>query len=196
MIIIQHRVNEINKLEQTPRHLGIEVDVRSNAGGLYLHHDPFMEGPSFNEFLNFYHHSLIVLNVKEEGLEEQCLEALALRGITDYFFLDQSMPFLIKRGLAGKIDSACRVSEYESIRTAKNLASFCTWSWVDSFNEGGFKVETLEKLKSINLKICLVSPELHDLNRLEEARKLVGLIRDANVQIDAVCTKYPSMWAE
>jgi len=194
MIIIQHRVNEIEELEQTPGHLGIEVDVRSNAEGLYLHHDPFTVGPSFGHFLDFYDHSFIVLNVKEEGLEEQCLQLLEHRGIKNYFFLDQTMPFLIRRGLQGNRDSACRVSEYESLDTAQSLAGFCEWSWVDSFQKGGLDFETLEKLKSLNFRICLVSPELHGTHRLEEAKNLVGLLKDAELQIDAVCTKYPTMW--
>jgi hypothetical protein len=196
MIIIQHRVNDINVLQQTPKHLGVEIDIRSNREELYLSHDPFVEGPSFTKFLDHFDHSFIVLNLKEEGLEDRCVELLQSKGIGNYFFLDQSMPFLIKRGLAGITDGACRVSEYESLSTVNNLLPFCKWVWVDCFSSEGPSFETLMHLRSLGLKICLVSPELHGMDRQEEIQSLVSLIQGLNFQIDAVCTKFPEKWAQ
>jgi hypothetical protein len=195
MIVIQHRVNQIDLLQRTPKHLGVEVDVRSNLEELYLSHDPFVEGASFTEFLDHFDHSFIVLNLKEEGLEGRCVELLLSRGIGNYFFLDQSMPFLIKRGLAGIKDGACRISEYESLSTVNNLLPFCQWVWVDSFSSESVSFETLTHLRSLGLKICLVSPELHGMDRQGEIELLVSLTQGLDFQIDAVCTKFPEKWA-
>lgn len=196
MIIVQHRVNDVETLIKTPKNLGVEVDIRSKGEELYLAHDPFIEGTSLSKFLKLFDHPLIVLNVKEEGLEERCLDLLKQQGISNYFFLDQSMPFLIKRGLAGMKDGACRISEYESLQTVKNLAPFCRWVWVDSFSPEGVDIETLRQIKALDLKICLVSPELHGAHRIKEIEEFVYQIHSSKIEIDAVCTKLPEKWAQ
>lgn len=196
MIIIQHRVNQIDLLQQTPKHLGVEIDIRSNYMDLYLSHDPFIQGPSLADFLDHFEHSFIVLNVKEEGLEDRCVEIMRKKGVANYFFLDQSMPLLIKRGLNGERDGACRLSEYESLDTVTNLSLFCNWVWVDSFTPGSVSIETLKTLKALGLKICLVSPELHGVHRQKEIQSLVSFYQELNFQIDAVCTKFPENWSK
>jgi hypothetical protein len=188
-------VNEVAKLLQTPKNLGVEVDIRSDRNQLYLAHDPFMSGTPFSEYLDNFDHAFIVLNVKEEGLEQRCLDLLNERGIKDYFFLDQSMPFLIRRGIQGAKDGACRVSEYESLGTVENLAEMCEWVWLDSFNSSQSTVAMLSRLKDLGLRICLVSPELHGAHRDGEAAEMVNEIISSNSNIDAVCTKFPEMWS-
>jgi len=194
MIIVQHRVNDVRHLIDTPHHLGVEVDIRSNTSGLYLAHDPFCDGEPLDEYLSNFKHRLIVLNVKEEGLEEKCLELLRETGVPDYFFLDQSMPFLIRRGLQGIKDGACRISEYESLATVQNLREFCEWVWVDSFHSPGLGLERISELKEMGLKVCLVSPELHGSNRNNELVDLIDLVQESDIAIDAVCTKFPEAW--
>lgn len=196
MIIIQHRVNDITKLLQTPKNLGVEVDIRSDSNHLYLAHDPFGAGTSFSEYLDHFDHAFIVLNVKEEGLEQRCLDQLNERGIKNYFFLDQSMPFLIRRGIQGAKDGACRVSEYESLSTVENLGGMCEWVWLDSFHPGQSTVAMLSQLKNLGLRICLVSPELHGTHREGETAQLVDEIKNTNSTIDAVCTKFPELWSK
>jgi hypothetical protein len=146
--------------------------------------------------LDSYDHSFIVLNVKEEGLEDRCLELLKSKGIQDYFFLDQSMPFLIKRGLNGAKDGACRASEYEALATVENLKPFCDWVWADSFKPGPESVERLKKLSTLGLKICIVSPELHGVDRSGEIENLHRAIKDSGVKVHAVCTKSPEKWSQ
>ena len=195
MIIIQHRVNEITKLLQTPKNLGVEVDIRSDRKQLYLAHDPFVAGIPFSEYLDHFDHAFIVLNVKEEGLEQGCLDHLNERGIKNYFFLDQSMPFLIRRGIQGARDGACRVSEYESLATVENLSEMCEWVWVDSFHTDQSAVAMLSRIKNLGLRICLVSPELHGTHREGETAQVVDEIKNTNSTIDAVCTKFPEIWS-
>lgn len=178
----------------TPSRLGVEVDIRSNESGLYISHDPFSSGEKLSAWLDQYRHAQLVLNVKEEGLEEACIELMASHGVSRYFFLDQSIPFLVKRGLAGHRDGACRVSDFESIESAKKLAEICEWVWVDSFEDEFDHLGTVRMLSDLGLKTCLVSPELHSPDRIEESMRLRDAVLESRVKVDAVCTKLPSMW--
>ena len=74
MIFIKHRVNKIRDLKKLNKEYGVEIDIRSNGKNLYLHHDPYKKGESFIKWLRYYNHNVIVLNVKEEGLEDQIIK--------------------------------------------------------------------------------------------------------------------------
>ena len=65
MILIRHRRNTRAELEATPRELGIEVDIRSQGDDLVIHHDPFVVGERFEDWLQAYAHATLILNVKE-----------------------------------------------------------------------------------------------------------------------------------
>lgn len=194
MIVIRHRVNTIEELRQIPFNLGIEVDIRSNERGLYLSHDPFVPGCSFEEFLADVNHKLLVLNVKEEGLEDECERLLAKFNPLPFFFLDQSMPFLIRRGLNLHRNAAARISEFESLDTVKRISAFCEWVWMDFFLEPKILDEVFGEIRDKGLKICLVSPELHGMRRVEEARQLKEQLRIRKLLPDAVCTKLVELW--
>ena len=43
MLIIHHRRNTIELLNQSELHFGIEVDIRSFGQKLIIHHDPFQQ---------------------------------------------------------------------------------------------------------------------------------------------------------
>ena len=47
MIIIKHRVNNSKELDRVSQDFGVEIDLRSNSKGIYLHHDPFKKGERF-----------------------------------------------------------------------------------------------------------------------------------------------------
>jgi hypothetical protein len=194
MIVIQHRVNDLLSLRSTPKALGVEVDVRSTGSELYLSHDPFTSGVSFTDYLESYNHRLLVLNVKEDGLESACLELLQNFGVNDYFFLDQPTPSLVRGGLDGFRDVACRMSEFESIQSLKLQAPFAKWVWVDFFMKPEIEVGLFETLRSMGLRICLVSPELHSIDRTHEVQELQDILFSQGVSPDAVCTKYPEKW--
>jgi hypothetical protein len=194
MEIIRHRVNDSQTLKTTPSNFGVEIDLRSDGKSLFLAHDPFAEGEPFASWLESFSHGTLVVNVKEEGLEEAATLLLKENGISDYFFLDQSAPFLIRRGLSGLKDGACRVSDFESINTARTLRQFCEWVWVDSFFQRSVAELELAELRQLGFKLCLVSPELHDPGRLEEAALLAIDVRNGSDIPDAVCTKYPDLW--
>ena len=196
MIFISHRRNTIEELKDTPSEYGVEVDIRSNNGRLIIHHDPLKEGVDFEEWLRFYQHQILILNVKEEGLETRLIELMQQHHITDYFFLDQSFPFLIKWSRLGEHHCAARVSEYESIETALTLAGKIDWVWVDSFTHFPLSSEDAKRLQDAGFKLCLVSPELQGRSFDTEIPLLANLLNERTIRADAICTKQPELWKD
>ena len=80
MNLIAHRKNTIADLRATNRRYGLEVDIRSHGQSLIIHHDPFILGESFEEWLHAYEHGTLILNVKEEGLESRLITLMAASG--------------------------------------------------------------------------------------------------------------------
>ena len=93
---ILHRVNTINYLKTVPKEFGVEVDIRSFNNKVIISHEPLLTGTSFEEWISFYEHDFLILNIKEEGLEKYVLDILEKHKIKNFFFLDQSFPFLLK----------------------------------------------------------------------------------------------------
>lgn len=180
----------------TPAKYGVEVDIRSYGEKMIIHHDPFMEGESFDTWLAVYRHGTLVLNVKEEGLETRLIALMITHGISDYFFLDQSFPFLVKWSKAGEHRCAVRVSEFESIETALILAGKVNWVWVDCFTHFPLSGEDAKRLKSAGFKLCLVSPELQGRSADTEIPQLIALLHERGILADAVCTKRPDLWEQ
>jgi len=192
--IIAHRRNTIEQLRATPNQYGIEVDIRSNGKDLIVHHDPFSLGEKFEDWILAYHHETLILNVKEEGLEIGLLEVMKSRAIENFFFLDQSFPFLIKWSRLGERRCAVRVSEFESIETALTLAGQVDWIWVDCFTQFPLTNADFLRLKSADFQLCLVSPELQGRNAEIEIPNLAVLLNERGIVADAVCTKRPDLW--
>lgn len=195
MIIIQHRRNTVAQLKSTPIHYGIEVDLRSCGPNLIIHHDPFVDGEMFDQWIDSYHHRFLILNVKEEGLENALMERMNARAISDFFFLDQSFPFLVCTARKGERRCAVRVSEFESIKTALTLSGMIEWIWVDCFDRFPLTRDEGLTLKDAGFKLCLVSPELQGRSTAEsEIAEIRAYFLDWGISIDAVCTKYPKLW--
>ena len=190
MLYIKHRINTTQDLKSVPEHMGIELDIRYEKNKLILQHDPFKNGEYFEDFLKEYKHSLIVLNIKSEGIEEEVLRLLEKYEVKDYFFLDTSFPALIKLSKIGEKNIAVRFSEYEPIEQALTLKDTVKWVWIDCFNKLTLDNESYKKLKK-HFKLCLVSPELqnHSKDRIKEFKATIS-----NFEIDAVCTKVPELW--
>ena len=86
MIKIKHRVNLIDDLESLNPVFGAEVDIRSQGSELIIHHEPFSNGELFENWIKFYKHKLLILNVKEEGLEDKLIDLMEKYKISNYFF--------------------------------------------------------------------------------------------------------------
>ena len=194
MKVISHRRNTIKDLIATPEKYGVEVDIRSKGNQLIIHHDAFVDGVSFEDWISVYRHGTLILNVKEEGLEARLLSMMLDKGIEDFFFLDQSFPFLVKWARAGEHRCAVRASEFESIETALTLAGKVDWVLVDCFTRFPLTRIDVRLLKNAGFKLCLVSPELQGRDAETEIPLLISLLVELDVQADAVCTKRPDLW--
>lgn len=194
MKLIAHRRNTLAELLATPTKYGVEVDIRSLGDRLIIHHDPFVEGEDFVTWVDHYRHGTLILNVKEEGLEQRLLGLMAERGIEDFFFLDQSFPFIVKTVRQGERRCAVRVSEYEHIETALMLAGKIDWVWVDCFTRFPLSAEDASRLRDAGLKLCLVSPELQQRTGDDEIPALRELLVERGIAPAAVCTKRPECW--
>jgi hypothetical protein len=194
MKLISHRRNTIQDLNATPKKYGVEVDIRSRGELLIIHHDPFVAGEFFEDWIASYQHGTLILNVKEEGLEERLITLMQSYGINDYFFLDQSFPFLVKWAKTGEHRCAVRVSEFESIETALTLTGKVDWVWVDCFTRFPLSHEDARRLKNAGFKLCLVSPELQGRDAETEIHLLIQLLGERGIHADAVCTKRPDLW--
>ncbi|MDR3362973.1 MAG: hypothetical protein LBO64_09075 [Desulfovibrio sp.] len=194
MQIIAHRRNTLAGLKATPPEYGVETDIRSSGSELVLHHDPFARGERFADWLTGFCHKTLVCNVKEEGLEEAVTELLRRRGIEDFFFLDQSFPFLVKSARQGEKRCAVRVSEFESVDTALSLSGQVDWVWVDCFTRFPLDAEAAQRLCGAGFRLCLVSPELQGRDARTEVPILRSRLRSEGIAAAAVCTKNPELW--
>lgn len=190
MWIIRHRVNTIQELRAVPDSLGVEVDVRYHGDRLILHHDPFIRGEDFEEFLDNYRHRFIILNIKSEGIEAAVLSLMMRFKVSDYFFLDLAFPAAMKLVRQGEKKIAVRFSEYEPAEQCLALAGKVEWVWVDCFHQCPLDERSYHTLKRY-FKLCIVSPELQG----HEKSAIAGLKEKLSAyEISAVCTKHPRLW--
>jgi hypothetical protein len=194
MKLIAHRRNTLAELRATDKKYGVEVDIRSHGETLIIHHDPFVAGEAFEPWLDAYRHGTLILNVKEEGLEARLTALMTAKGIEDYFFLDQSFPFLVRHAAAGQHRCAVRVSEFESLETALTLAGKVKWVWVDCFTRFPLSGNDARRLIEAGFSLCLVSPELHGRDAQTEIPALASLLQERGIEAEAVCTKRPDLW--
>lgn len=191
MILINHRVNTIQKLKDTPKEYGVEIDLRPYRDRVILNHEPFEDGEDFEEFLKHYDHKLLILNVKAEGIEKRIVELVNKYGVKDFFFLDVTFPFMIKYIKNGWNQFAARFSEFESIETCLNLKGKVEWVFVDNFTRLPIENDSFKTLKKY-FKICIVSPEL--LKRVDEIELTKKIIKEYDV--DAILTDNLESWKE
>lgn len=192
MIIIKHRVNTVKKLKKINTNFGVEIDLRSKNKDIYLHHDPFKKGELFSKWIKYFRHKLIVLNVKEEGLEPKIINILKKNNIRNFFFHDQTFSSLLKNMHKTKV--SIRYSEFEDLKKIDKLFDSIKWVWIDNFNEMRIDKKFYSYLKKKKVKICIVSPELVKKSRSKEIKKIISYLKKNRFKVDAVCTKKPNIW--
>lgn len=189
-LFIAHRINTKDELGKIPEIFGVELDLRDDYinDQIIITHDPFTTGESFEEYLQFYKHKTIILNVKSERIEPRCLELLEQYNITDYFFLDSSFPMIhLLNAKYNEQNIACRFSEYEPIENYLNNSKLTKWVWVDCFSTFPLSEQIYLKINLSNGKICIVSPELQgQIEKIDEYRKILC---EKNIIPDAICCK-------
>ena len=186
---VAHRTNKLEELLNVPKFCGVEIDLRDSNNKIIVTHDPYTNGVEFEEYIKNYSHSFIILNIKSEGIEYKIKEILNKYNITNYFFLDSSFPMIYKLANSGESNIAIRLSEFEDINTVLNLKNLVKWVWVDCFTKFVIDNEKYELLKNAGFKLCLVSPELHNLNRISEIEQYKKYIIDNDMHFDMICTK-------
>lgn len=174
-----------------PSHHGAEIDIRTYGSRLVLTHTPKQDADSLDEWLSHYHHGPLILNVKEDGLEEEILALVARFHVEEAFFLDLTLPTAVR--LAGQQENrfAVRFSEYEPLEAALKFAGNARWCWLDCFTHLPLDPPTYQALRK-HFKLCLVSPELEG----HEATKHIPEFKAAltHFPVDAVCTDFPHLW--
>jgi hypothetical protein len=206
MQIICHRINTLEQLSQLKASDGAEVDVRYHLDDLILHHDPFQHYANnslqLESFLkSWYCKGPLILNLKSEGIEAKCIDLMTKYNISNWFFLDMSMPFFVNHSIQSELRSiegfgpenlAVRFSDFEPIDYAIAFKHRVNWVWVDTFRDFPLSVEKYTELKEAGFKICLVSPELQGFPK-EEINNIKNKIQGFDVE--AVCTKHPKLWS-
>jgi len=195
-ILVQHRVNTINDLKSIPTHFGIEVDIREQNGDLICAHDPVSKGELFKDFLFQFNHKFIIANIKEEGIEKDVIACIEENKIENYFLLDVTFPYLVKLFKEGINKIALRVSDFEQFDEDIVNKFNIEWIWLDAFEQ--FPIKELKKIKFcskyFNLKVCLVSPELHMSRSKLDSTRILDQIKASNYSFDAICTKNLTEW--
>jgi hypothetical protein len=187
---ICHRINTLNELLEIPTIFGVELDIRDDyqTKTIILSHDPFNSGEQFDSYLKDYKHKTLILNIKSERTELQCIELMKQYNIQDYFFLDSNLPMIyLLNQKYNNTNIACRFSEFESFENYLLQTNMISWIWIDSFNNLPINKHIYNIIKTDLKKICIVSPDLHnESNKIKDYRNYI-----INNQIipDAICCK-------
>lgn len=199
MQIIIHRINTINKLKHIPPEFGVEVDLRADGNRLILNHEPFQGGDDFGEYLRTYHHSYIIFNIKEAGIERLVVQLAKRFQIEQYFLLDVEFPFIFQgafgTGLPGLHKRvAIRYSEAEPIEQALLMKGRYDWVWVDTNTKLPLDGNVIKRLK--DFKTCLVSPDRW--GRPEDIVPYRRKMEKLNFHLDAVMVgwEYVAWWTK
>lgn len=182
-MIIWHRVNTIEELEEIPIEDGVEIDIRSIKGIPYLSHFIDQDGILFEDWLKHYHlKGTLVLNVKEEGLEVILIDLLNKYRIDNYVFLDEPFWYLLNasRKLHNK-NFAIRVSKFESVQTALKSHGLSDWVWYDYFDDY-ININDLKLLIDSGFKVIMPSPELVNSNK-----NYIDVLNNNNIKLWAIC---------
>lgn len=170
---------------------GIETDFRDCCGSLVISHDPAqpeaMTADDFFQLTRAYSPQPIAVNVKADGLQSLFSRVLPDLDVNPYFLFDMSIPDSLQYFKYG-IPVYIRVSEYE--KPDAMLISRASGFWLDAFHSEWYTFETLRALLSTNLKVCIVSPELHQRNHqpLWQDLKSWGM---AEIDHIYLCTDFP-----
>jgi len=157
MDISIHRINTISGLRPVPREFGTEIDIRADGSTLILNHEPFLGGERLIDYLDEYRHGLLILDIKETGVEDEVLRLIRERGISRYFLLDVEFPYIFRASRKGERAIALRYSEEESIETVLHYRDKVDWVWIDTITQLPLDPGMVSHLAGF--KTCLVCPD-------------------------------------
>ncbi len=185
MELIIHRVNTIEELKAIDSKYGTEIDIRSFGSELVLNHEPYKRGEQLVNYLDEYQNGILVLNIKEAGIEDDVLKLVRERDhIKKYFLLDVEFPYLYRASRLGEKNIAVRFSEDECIETVEKYVDKVDWVWIDTNTRLPISETNCNILNKFNK--CLVCPERWgrpgDIIRYKKSLKLIGF------EVNAVMT--------
>ena len=173
---VVHRVNTADLLSGIPKDLGVEIDLRAHGSGIVLNHEPFGGGEDFDRWLDGFAHGLLVMNVKEAGIETEALARVRARGISRCFLLDVEFPYLYRASRAGERAIAVRYSEDEPIGLVERYRGRVDWVWIDTLTRLPLDEAAVAALRG--LQTCLVCPERwgrpHDIPAYQSQMQTLG----------------------
>src|SRR6185436_14174980 len=161
--VFQHRINTVEALAGVPPSVGVELDLRSSGNDVLVTHDPFTTGPRVEDYLPHVGPRPCIFNVKTEGIEDHVAALAERHGISDYFFLDLSVPAAVKQWKKGNRRIAVRYSELEPAEGVLAWQGKASWVWVDCFTRYPTEPTAWDAIASA-FQVCLVSPELQGHN--------------------------------
>ncbi|MNB58011.1 hypothetical protein D3C87_531100 [compost metagenome] len=168
---------------------GTETDVRDLSGKLVISHDP----PTGNEItldelleIAGKNKPTLALNVKADGLAVAIGSTMKRHDYANWFVFDMSIPDTRAQLAAGN-PTFVRVSEEEPIIAFKKNACGI---WFDAFESDEWRIEELTKLVKQNIRVCIVSPELHRRDHIQFWQNLKNADLHSNNNI-LLCTDLP-----
>ena len=194
MEIVAHRINLINELLEVPVKYGCEIDIRTQESKLILNHEPYLSGDSLVDYLDNYKHGLLVLNIKEAGIENDVLQLVRERNISSFFLLDVEFPYLYRASRLGERAISVRYSEDESIEIVHKYNKLVDWVWVDTNTQLPLDAKNIQVLSS--MKTCIVCPERW--GRPNDIIPYRHLMKSIGFKPNAVMTnlKYTHLWEQ
>jgi hypothetical protein len=196
VLLAKHRVNTVEGIASLPPDVSAEIDLRTRDRGIILSHDPFQDADLFEDWLKAYKKDRpapILLNVKEDQLEETATALCEKYQLKNFFFLDCAFPTLRRLSEKGFTKLAIRVSEFENIEVARALQGKIEWAWVDCFTGRVPEKSLLTSLQEMGFRVALVSPELQGYGE-EVIRRHFAALPHLRAEKDLVCTKRPDLW--
>ena len=121
-------------------------------------------------------------------MRPKVLKLIKKYNVSNYFFLDCSFPMINLLSSKGEKNIALRFSEFEGIDTLYSMAGKVDWMWVDCFTRLPINTNNYKILKSLNYKLCLVSPELTKA-KLKAEIHINYFLKRKILEFDAICTK-------
>ncbi len=194
MEIVIHRVNLINDLKSLSIKYGCEIDIRSQGSKLILNHEPYITGDNLIDYLDNYKHGLLILNIKEAGIENDVLKLVRERNISSYFLLDVEFPYLYRSSRLGERSIAVRFSEDEPIELVYNYNSLVDWVWIDTNTKLPINAQNINILSS--MKSCIVCPERW--GRPQDIISYRQIMKNIDFTPSAVMTNlnYTNLWEQ
>lgn len=192
MIKVIHRVNTIKELKSIDNNYWVEVDLRSYGKDIILNHEPFESWDSFEEYLKYYNHKIIILNIKEAWIEEKVLDLVKKYWIKDYFLLDVEFPYIYRASRSWNKNIAIRYSEDEVLEQALLYKNKVDYLFVDTNTKLPLDDNIVKKIEWF--KTCLVSPDRW--GREFDIINYKNTLIDLNFRFDYVMVwkKYVNLW--